>query len=86
MHGLGPHSTRCRQVLLLERDAPLLEGLDGPGGEGQGQPPASLADASAEVFARRKGVPQWTQPHVSAASNGRLATTCRVWRCGRMRA
>lgn len=54
------------KVLLLERDSQLLDDL-GSDAAARAQDPQqqSLAEAAQEVSSRRRGVPQWTQPHVS---------------------
>jgi hypothetical protein len=59
------------EVLLLERDAPLLAdpaaAAPEPGaaaGDAAGGERGLSAELAAEVEARRRGVPQFTQPHV----------------------
>lgn len=52
-------------MLLLERDAPLLDGPEaGVPEDAAGGAPPSLAEASQVAAGRRRGVPQWAQPHV----------------------
>lgn len=53
------------EVLVLERDGQLLEDLEGGAlAGGAPSPSVQLPEASEVVSSRRRGVPQWTQPHV----------------------
>jgi choline dehydrogenase-like flavoprotein len=68
------------EVLLLERDAPLLSqpgtsaAAAGDGDAAEAAAAAAGQDLSAalaaEVQARRRGVPQFTQPHVRVVAGG----------------
>ncbi|KIZ01876.1 hypothetical protein MNEG_6084 [Monoraphidium neglectum] len=51
------------EVILLERDGQLIDDVTGNDAAAAAQAPG-LADVSEAVAARRRGVPQFSQPHV----------------------